>query len=95
MSWETDLVAKLAAGMGALGAAWYGFVRMVKKDRREDKVATLHDDAIEQVIKTLREEVERLTRRLELVEEQNRRCEERNEALRDDIIAMKKQLHLF
>jgi chaperonin cofactor prefoldin len=55
----------------------------------------LHDEAIEHVIKTLREEVARLSDRLAAVEEQNRKCEEMNDHLREEIIAMKKQLHLF
>lgn len=94
MTWETDLLAKLAAGFGAIGAAWYGFVRMVKRDMRQDKVTSLHDDAIDQVIKTLREEVERLSVRLAAVEEQNRRCEERNDQLHQEILELKQKLHV-
>jgi len=58
-------------------------------------VATLHDDAIDHLITNLREEVQRLSQRLAAVEEQNRKCEEDNHALREEIISMKKQLHLF
>jgi hypothetical protein len=92
---ESDLLAKMAAGIGVIAGGWYAFVRKLKHDRRDDKVMALHDDAIEQVIKTLREEIERLTKRLEVVEEQNRKCEEANHAMHEEIIAMKKQLHLF
>lgn len=92
---EGELLAKLAAGISVIAGGWYAFVRKIKHDRRDDKVIALHDDAIEQVIKTLREEIERLTKRLEVVEEQNRKCEEANHALHEEIIAMKKQLHLF
>lgn len=92
---EGDLLAKMAAGIGVIAGGWYAFVRKLKHDRRDDKVMALHDNAIEQVIKTLREEIERLTKRLEVVEEQNRKCEEANHALHEEIIAMKKQLHLF
>ena len=91
---DGDAFAKLAAGFGAIGAAWYGVVRMLKRDRREDKVAALHDEAIDQVIKTLREEVERMAVRLAAVEEQNRRCEERNEALHQEILELKAKLHV-
>lgn len=91
---DGDLVAKLAAGVGAIGAAWYGFLRMLKKDRREDKVTSLHDEAIEQVIATLRAEVARLSERLAAVEEQNRRCEERNDQLHQEILELKAKLHV-
>jgi len=92
---EGDLLAKMAAGIGVIAGGWYAFVRKIKHDRRDDKVTALHDDAFEQVIKTLREEIERLSVRLAAVEEQNRKCEEANHALHEEIIAMKKQLHLF
>lgn len=91
---EGELFAKLAAGVGAIGAAWYGVVRMLKKDRREDKVAALHDEAIEHVIQTLREEVARLSERLAAVEEQNRKCEERNDQLHQEILELKAKLHV-
>lgn len=90
-----DMITKIAAGIAALGAAVYGALRMVKKDRREDSVTALHDEAIQQVIATLRSEVARLSERLAAVEEQNRKCEEMNDALREELIQMKKQLHLF
>lgn len=91
---DGDFIAKIGGGIAALGAAIYGALRMVKKDRREDSVSALHDEAIQQVIETLRGEVARLSERLEKVEEQNRRCEERNESLHLEIVALKKQLHL-
>lgn len=91
---EGDLLTKLAAGVGAIGAAWYGLMRMLKKDRREDKVARLHDEAIEHVIETLRGEVARLSERLAAVEEQNRRCEERNDQLHQELLDLKVKLHM-
>lgn len=91
---DGDAFAKMAAGLGAIGAAWYGLVRMVKRDRREDKVASLHDEAIEQVIATLRAEVARLSERLAAVEEQNRRCEERNDQLHAELLELKTKLHV-
>lgn len=91
---DGDFITKVTAGLGAIGAAWYGVVRMVKKDRREDTVTALHDEAIQQVIKTLRDEVERLSVRLAAVEEQNRRCEERNEQLHQEILELKAKLHV-
>jgi hypothetical protein len=90
-----DLITKIGGGLVALAGGWYAFVRMIKRDRRDEKVASLHDEAIEHVIKTLREEIARLSDRLAAVEEQNRKCEEMNDSLREEIIAMKKQLHLF
>ncbi len=91
---DGDLGAKAAAGIAATGAALYGFLRMVKKDRREDSMAAATDGAMMQVIATLREEVERLTRRLELVEEQNRKCEERNDELHRELLELKASLHV-
>jgi hypothetical protein len=85
---------KLGGGIAALGAGWYGLMRIVKRDRREDTIAAATDGAVMQVIATLREEVERLTKRLELVEEQNRRCEERNDALHFEIVELKARLHV-
>jgi chaperonin cofactor prefoldin len=64
-------------------------------DSRSNKAADVTDAAWQQVIATLREEVSRLSDRLATVEEQNRKCEEANDALREEIISMKKQLHLF
>ena len=91
---EGDFAAKLAAAIGGLGAAFYGFMRMVKKDRREDKAADTTHDAYHQLVATLREEVNRLAERLAAVEEQNRKCEERTEALHLEIVDLKKQLQL-
>jgi predicted nuclease with TOPRIM domain len=88
------MITKIAAGIAAFGAAAYGVLRLVKKDRREDTVAALHDEAIQQVIKTLRDEVARLSERLEKVEEQNRRCEERNDQLHQELLELKAKLHV-
>lgn len=90
---EGDLLTKIGGGIAAIGAAWYGIVRMLKKDRREDSMAAATDGAVMQVIDTLRAEIERLTKRLEMVEQQNRLCEERNEALHLEIVDLKKRLH--
>ena len=67
----------------------------VKADNRSNHAADVTGAAWEQVVTTLREEVARLSDRLAAVEEQNRKCEEANDALREEIISMKKQLHLF
>ena len=75
----TDWLTNLGVGAGAAIAGAYAMWRKVMSDRRDDKVTTLHDDAIQQVIITLRIEVERLSIRLAAVEDQNRKCEERNE----------------
>jgi predicted RNase H-like nuclease (RuvC/YqgF family) len=91
---DGDFIAKVSGGIAALGAAIYGALRMVKKDRREDTMVQATDSAMMQVIETLRDEVDRLSKRLEAVEEQNHRCEERNESLHLEIVALKKQLHL-
>ncbi len=67
----------------------------IKADNHSNHAADVTGAAWEQVITTLREEVSRLSERLATVEEQNRKCEESNHALHEEIIAMKKQLHLF
>jgi chaperonin cofactor prefoldin len=69
--------------------------RKVLADNREGRINSTTDAATQQVIQMLREEVSRLSDRLAAVEEQNRKCEEDNHALREEIISMKKQLHLF
>lgn len=91
---DGDFVTRTMAGIAALGAAIYGVFRMVKKDRRDDNVSAMHDAAIEQVIATLRSEVARLSDRLAAVEEQNRRCEERNDELHRELLELKASLHV-
>lgn len=88
--WES--VAKGAGGIGAIGAAIYGAFRMLKADRREDKTADTKDDAMQQVIQTLREEIARLSERLEKVEAQNADCQEKNAQMQAEIFALKAQL---
>lgn len=98
---DGDWLTKIGGGVAALGAAAYTAFRMFKKDRLDDKAAERGDQAADaanaammHVIATLRDEVDRLTKRLERVEEENRKCEERNEALHLEILELKKQLHL-
>ena len=90
-----DLITKIAVGIAGLGAGAWGMYQKVKADNRSNHAADVTGAAWEQVVITLREEVARLSDRLAAVEEQNRKCEEANDALREEIIAMKKQLHLF
>lgn len=74
---EIDSLGKGLGGLGAIGAAIYGMWRMLKKDRREDKSADTKDDAMQQVIQTLREEIARLSVRLEKVEAENADCQKK------------------
>jgi hypothetical protein len=90
-----DWLTNLGVGAGAAVAGAYAMYRKVLADNREGRMNQATDAATQQVIQMLREEVERLSQRLAAVEEQNRKCEEANDALREEIIAMKKQLHLF
>jgi predicted RNase H-like nuclease (RuvC/YqgF family) len=90
---DGEVWAKIAGGIAAVGGALYAAIRMVKNDRRDDKVTGAQDAAMMQVIATLREEVQRLTVRLEAVEKQNHMCEERNESLHMEIVDLKKRLH--
>lgn len=89
-----DLLNKLAIGIFALGAGAYGMYRKVMADKRDDKVVSATDAAWHQVIATLREEVDRLSMRLVAVEEQNRKCEARNDELHLELVELKKRLHI-
>ena len=90
-----DLITQIAVGIGGIGAGAWAMYQKIKADNRNNKAADVTDAAWQQVIATLREEVTRLSERLATLEEQNRKCEEANHALHEEIIAMKKQLHLF
>ena len=90
-----DWLTNLGIGVGAAGAGAYGMYQKIMADSRSNKAADATDAAWQQVITTLREEVSRLSDRLAAVEEQNRKCEEANHALHEELIAMKKQLQLF
>ena len=91
---DGDFFTKLGAGIAAVGASVYGVFRLLKSDRREDTKADMADGAMAQVIQTLRDEVARMAERLEKVEAENRRCEERNAELQQQIIELRQQLHL-
>lgn len=98
---DETLLTKMVIGIGSVGAALYGAFRMFKKDRLDDRAAERGEAASQaanaammQVIETLRAEVDRLTKRLEAVEEQNRKCEARNDEMHAEILELKKQLQL-
>ena len=90
-----NLISQFVIGIGGIGAGAWAMYQKIKSDNRSNKAADATDAAWQQVITTLRDEVSRLSDRLATVEEQNRKCEEANHALHEEIIAMKKQLHLF
>jgi hypothetical protein len=90
-----NLLSQFVVGIGGIGAGAWAMYQKVKSDNRNNKAADVTDAAWQQVITTLRDEVSRLSERLATVEEQNRKCEEANHALRNDIISMKKQLQLM
>lgn len=89
-----DLITKIAVGIGGIGAGAYGMYQKIKADNRNNKSAEVADAAWHQVIATLREEVDRMAARLAAVEEQNRRCEERNDELHQEILQLKAKLHV-
>ncbi len=89
-----DLITKIAVGIGGIGAGAWGMYQKVKADNRSNKAADVTDAAWQQVITTLREEVERMAIRLAAVEEQNRKCEERNDQLHQEILELKAKLHV-
>jgi hypothetical protein len=90
-----NLLSQFVIGIGGIGAGAWAMYQKIKADNRSNHAADVTGAAWEQVITTLREEVSRLSERLATVEEQNRKCEEANHALHNEIISMKKQLHLF
>ena len=90
-----NLLSQFVIGIGGIGAGAWAMYQKIKSDNRNNHAADVTDAAWQQVIATLREEVTRLSERLATVEEQNRKCEEANHALHNEIISMKKQLHLF
>jgi septal ring factor EnvC (AmiA/AmiB activator) len=92
---DGNFLTNIGVAIGAAVAGAYGMYQKIMADSRSNKAADVTDAAWQQVIATLREEVTRLSDRLAAVEEQNRKCEEMNDSLREEIIAMKKQLHLF
>jgi len=91
---DGDLFTKLGAGIAAIGAAVYGVVRLIKTDRREDSKEEITSSAMMQVVNTLREEVSRLSERLEKVEAANQECEEKNALMQFEIVQLKKQLQV-
>jgi hypothetical protein len=90
-----NLLSQFVVGIGGIGAGAWAMYQKIKADNRSNKAADATDAAWQQVITTLRDEVSRLSDRLATVEEQNRKCEEANHALHNEIISIKKQLHLF
>lgn len=90
----SDWLTNLGVGIAAAGAGAYGMYQKIMADSRNNKAADVTDAAWQQVIATLREEVSRLSDRLAAVEEQNLRCEERNDSLHQEILSLKQQLHL-
>ena len=90
-----NLLSQFVIGIGGLGAGAWAMYQKIKSDNRNNHTADVTGAAWEQIVTALRDEVSRLSERLSAVEEQNRKCEEANHALHNEIISMKKQLHLF
>ncbi len=90
-----NLLSQVVVGIGGLGAGAWAMYQKIKSDNRSNHAADVTGAAWEQIVTALRDEVSRLSERLSAVEEQNRKCEEANHALHNEIISMKKQLHLF
>jgi hypothetical protein len=90
----SDWLTNLGVGVAAAGAGAYGMYQKIMADNRNNKAADITDAAWQHVIATLREEVERMAVRLAAVEEQNRKCEERNDQLHQEILELKAKLHV-
>lgn len=90
-----NLISQFVIGIGGVGAGAWAMYQKIKSDNRNNHAADVTGAAWEQIVTALRDEVSRLSERLSAVEEQNRKCEEANHALHNEIISMKKQLHLF
>jgi chromosome segregation ATPase len=89
-----NLFSQIIVGIGGLGAGAWAMYQKIQADNRNNKSAEITDAAWQQVIATLREEVERMSVRLAAVEEQNRKCEEHNEELRRELSDIKMRLHV-
>jgi hypothetical protein len=89
-----DLITKIAIGISGFGAGAYGMYQKVKADSRNNRAADTTEAAWQQIVTALREEVERMSVRLAAVEEQNRKCEERNDDLAKQIRELKATLHV-
>lgn len=87
-----DLITKIAVGVAGLGAGAWGMYQKIKTDNRHNHQQDITGAAWESVIETLREEVDRLAARLAAVEEQNRLCEERNNAMQAELLQLKAKL---
>ena len=90
-----NLLSQFVVGIGGIGAGAWAMYQKIKADNRNNHAADVTGAAWEQIVTALRDEVSRLSERLSAVEDQNRKCEEANHALHNEIISMKKQLHLF
>jgi hypothetical protein len=90
-----NLLSQVVVGIGGIGAGAWAMYQKIKSDNRSNRAADVTGAAWEQIVTALRDEVSRLSERLSAVEEQNRKCEEANHALHNEILSMKKQLHLF
>jgi hypothetical protein len=90
-----NLLSQVVVGIGGIGAGAWAMYQKIKADNRNNHAADVTGAAWEQIVTALRDEVSRLSERLSAVEDQNRKCEEANHALHNEIISMKKQLHLF
>ena len=90
-----NLISQFVIGIGGIGAGAWAMYQKIKSDNRSNHAADVTGAAWEQIVTALRDEVSRLSERLSAVEDQNRKCEEANHALHNEIISMKKQLHLF
>jgi len=87
-----DLITKIAVGVAGLGAGAWGMYQKIKTDTRHNHQQDVTGAAWESVVATLREEVDRLAARLAAVEEQNRKCEERNDEMHAELLQLKAKL---
>jgi len=89
-----DWLTNIGVGIAAAGAGAYGMYQKIMADNRNNRAADTTEAAWQQIVAALREEVERMSVRLAAVEEQNRKCEERNDDLAKQIRELKATLHV-
>lgn len=70
----------------------YGIFRMLRRDNRNDNKEKSIDDANIQIIHTLREEIDRLVQRVEALENDHGKCQQRNAQLHEENIRLLLQL---
>lgn len=91
MGIDVDAAAKWVVGFAAGGLGLYSLIQTFKKDRRTDKQEEQIDTSVQQIISTLRAEVERLVKRMTDMEMELVRLHDVNTACQTERIEFLKE----